>query len=323
MDAVVVMPQGACVTQNPNFTVIIPAYNSERTVVRAVESALTQSYAACEVILVDDASTDGTAEALSNFRDRIVYIRCSRNGGVAAARNLGAANARGDWLAFLDADDYFYPRRLAAHAEWIAQDPTLVMLTGDYEYRDADGGLLGTSLQNHAAGRAISKRFDPAGRAILPDSELEEFVADHFGDTHTLSVTREKFLSVGGYPVGFKVCEDVHLLTRLVASSRRVAVTRELLGVYVVHEASATRRNPVQAQYENVRTLVDLMQRTRDSSSLVRRGVARRLRAARLNLAYALLRTGQRRAALRAVAESFRERPSIATVRDLLSVIKG
>ena len=88
--------------------------------------------------------------------------------------------------------------------------------------------------------------------------DIEAFVADHFGDTHTLSLPRAVFVELGGYPAGFSVCEDVHLLVRLVARSRRIGVVCAMLGVYVIHGGSATRRDPVAAQRENVRTLLDL-----------------------------------------------------------------
>ena len=66
------------------------------------------------------------------------------------------------------------------------------------------------------------------------------------------------FIELGGYPAGFSVCEDVHFLVRLVARSRRIGVVCAPLGVYVIHGSSATRRDPVAAQRENVRTLLDL-----------------------------------------------------------------
>ena len=105
-------------------------------------------------------------------------------------------------------------------------------------------------------------------------AEIAAFVADHFGDTHTLSVPRARFIELGGYPTGYKVCEDVHFLTRLVAKSRRIGVVCQSLGVYVIHGGSATRRDPVAAQRENVRTLTDLSRLAENFPSPVRQGVA-------------------------------------------------
>lgn len=307
----------------PRFSVIIPAYRSAATLARALDSVLAQTAPAFEIIVVDDASPDDTAGVVARYGDRVRYLRRERNAGVSAARNYGAAEARGDWLAFLDADDWYYPNRLAAHADWLREDPTLDFLTGDYEYRDPDGKLLGTSLAQHEAGRRVLARANGAERVVMEAGDFESFVADHFGDTHTLSVPRATFLALGGYPLGFKVCEDVHFLTRLVARSRRVGVACSLLAAYLIHGASATRRDPVQAQRENVRTLCDLRRLTGGFPPAVRRGVRTRMRLGRLNLGYALCRQGSRGDALRAVLPSLIEAPGMASLRDVLSIARG
>src|SRR4029077_19115317 len=99
------------------------------------------------------------------------------------------------------------------HADWIETDSTLAFLTGDYEYRDAAGILLGTSLVQHDAGRMMIAKAARGARVVMDrPEEIEAYVADHFGDTHTLSVPRAAFVELGGYPVGFRVCEDVHFL---------------------------------------------------------------------------------------------------------------
>jgi hypothetical protein len=307
----------------PRFSVIIPAFNSAATLARAVESALAQTWPAHEVILVDDASTDGTHAIAANFGDRIRYLRRDVNAGVSAARNHGAEQATGDWLAFLDADDWYFPGRIAMHAEWIREDPGLDFLTGDYEYRDDRGQLLGTSMAKHPAGRALLQKARGAERVIMEGAEFESFVAEHFGDTHTLSVPRSAFLEVGGYPLGFKVCEDVHLLTRIVARSRRAGVVCRPMAVYLIHGNSVCRRDPLLAQQENVRTLEHLRTIAHAFPQPVRRGVDALMRTARLNLGYALARSGQRGAAMRAVFPSLVERPSWGSLRNVLSMLAG
>lgn len=307
----------------PRFSVIIPAWNSAGTLARAIDSVLEQTEPAYEIVVVDDASPDDVAGVAARYGERVRYLRRERNAGVSAARNFGAEQARGDWLAFLDADDWYYPTRLAAHAAWLREDPTLDFLTGDYEYRDADGRLLGTSLDRHEAGRRLLARAAGAERIVMDASDFESFVADHFGDTHTLSVPRASFRELGGYPLGFKVCEDVHLLTRLVACSRRVGVVCRPLAVYLIHGGSATRRDPVQAQRENVRTLRDLRRLAQAFPDPVRRGVMTRIRHGRLNLGYALCRQGTRGAALCAVLPSLIENPGLASLRDVVRIVRG
>lgn len=306
----------------PKFSVIIPAYNAAATLARALDSVLAQTWPAHEIIVVDDGSTDASATVATGYGDKIRYLR-QHNAGVSAARNHGVQVASGDWLAFLDADDWYYPDRLKWHAEWIARDPMLDFLTGDYEYRDASGELLGRSMQGKASGRAMLDQAAGRREVVMEGAAFEAFVADHFGDTHTLSLPRATFLELGGYPLGFKVCEDVHLLTRLVARSRRAGVICEPMAVYLIHSASATRADPVRAQFENVRTLIALGKSANSLPSAVRRGYATRLRLARLNLGYALAKSGRRMEAVRAVLPSLIESPSIASVRNVLSMIKG
>jgi glycosyltransferase involved in cell wall biosynthesis len=305
------------------FSVIIPAYNGAATLARAIASVRTQTLPPHEIIVVDDGSTDATSDVARSF-GAVVRLIAQANRGVAAARNTGASAATGDWLAFLDADDWYAPDRLRWHADWIDQDSSLDFLTGDYEYRDDSGHLLGTSLVQHASGRAMLARAGATVRVVMEASdEIQEFVADHFGDTHTLSVPRTTFLELGGYPLGYKVCEDVHLLVRLVSRSHRIGVACACLGTYVIHGRSATRKDPVAAQRENVRTLLDLKRQISGASPYVRRGVEKRLRRARYNLGCALGRTSGRVAAIGAVLPSLAESPGWASARSVLSMLRG
>lgn len=308
---------------NPRFSVIIPAFNAAATLARAVESVRAQSWPAHEIIVVDDGSTDATAEVARQYGDAVQLVQ-QPNSGVSVARNAGAAAATCEWLAFLDADDWYESDRIKLHAEWIAEDAKLDFLTGDYEYRDDAGTLLGTSMAQHESGRMLLAKAAGATRVVLDKpAEIAAFVADHFGDTHTLSAPRVKFLQLGGYPTGFKVCEDVHFLTRLVAQSRRVGVICQSLGVYVIHGGSATRRHPIAAQRENVRTLIDLARLAENFPFPVRQGVAARLQSARYNLGCALSKSGQRVAAVNAVLPSLAESPGWKSLRNVLSMLKG
>ncbi|MEO6423460.1 MAG: glycosyltransferase family A protein, partial [Candidatus Nitrotoga sp.] len=173
----------------PRFSVIIPAYNARDTLARALDSVLAQSWPAFEIIVIDDGSIDATAEVAASYGDKIRYLR-QDNAGVSAARNHGARIASGDWLVFLDADDWYYPDRLKWHGEWIARDVNLDFLTGDYEYRDTSGVLLGCSMESKASGRAMLTKAADSREVVMQEAEFEAFIADHFGDTHTLSLPR-------------------------------------------------------------------------------------------------------------------------------------
>ena len=92
----------------PTYTAIITAYNAAAFIHHAIESVMAQTVSALEIIVVDDGSADHTAEAVRKFP--VQYIR-RQNGGPAAARNTGASHANGEWLAFLDHDDTWYPEK--------------------------------------------------------------------------------------------------------------------------------------------------------------------------------------------------------------------
>jgi GT2 family glycosyltransferase len=306
----------------PTISVIIAVYNGAATIRRAIGSVLAQSYAACELIVVDDGSTDETAAVVEQFGDRVVLLR-QENAGVSAARNAGAAAARGDWLAFLDADDWYYPDRLRWHAEWIARDPALDFLTGDYDYRRSDGGLISHSMEITEAGRALLRKTQGTREVIMETQELEAFIADHFGDTHTLTVPRRTFVELGGYPAGHAVCEDVNLLIRLCARSARIGVICEPMAAYAIHAHSATRSDPLRSQRLTVEALLPLRAALANAPPFARSGYRKRLCRARLDLAYALLRRGERSRAVAAVATSLVESPGWTSVRNVASIFKG
>lgn len=306
----------------PTFSVVIPVFNGAATIGRAIESVLRQTYAASELVVVDDGSTDETARVVSGFGRGVVYL-CQANAGVSAARNNGARRATGEWLAFLDADDWYYPDRLRWHAEWIRRDPGLDFLTGDFDYRRPDGGLISRSMEITEAGARVLKRANGAREALMGEEDMESFVGNHFGDTHTLSVPRCTFMRLGGYPLGVAVCEDVNFLIRLCAVSNRVGVVCEPLGVYSIRPDSATRADPLRSQRLTVQALLPLKKGLASAPLAVRKGYQARLRRARLNLAYVLLKQGRRIQAMGAILASCIENPGIRALRDLASVTLG
>lgn len=305
------------------FSVIIPAFNAAASLRRAIDSVLGQTFRSFEVIVVDDGSSDHTSDVARSYGNA-VRLLTQDNQGVAVARNHGAASATGDWLTFLDADDWYYATRLHAHGELIRQYPGLELFTADYDYINESGAFLGASMEQHPSGRsARAKAAGEASTVLDSASELESFVADHFGDTHTLTVRAKLFNAVGGYPSGFKVCEDVHLLIRLVAKAKRIGVSCQSLAAYFIHGESATRRDKLTAQLENIRTLKDLKSFEHSFSSPINKGLQKRMRHARLDLASAYLRNGRRIQAVRAVAPSLIESPGVSSMRDILSVVRG
>ncbi len=113
---------------NPFVSVIIPVYNGEKYVVQALESVFSQDYLPFEVILVDDGSTDTTAQIIGKY-DKVQYIYQS-NQGVASARNKGVASSHGEIIAFLDSDDFWPLNRLAVSVRYFQQHPEVGYVLG-------------------------------------------------------------------------------------------------------------------------------------------------------------------------------------------------
>jgi len=125
----------------PKVSVVIPTYNAARYIAEAIESVLAQSYHDYEIIVVDDGSTDNTKEVLRPYMDRIRYFY-KENGGVSSARNRGIQEARGEYIAFLDADDLWLPEKLKLQIEIMEQHPDFAMIHTDIKVIDVNGTLL-------------------------------------------------------------------------------------------------------------------------------------------------------------------------------------
>jgi glycosyltransferase involved in cell wall biosynthesis len=117
---------------NPLISVVIPTYNHANFLGRALHSVLSQTYPHYEVLVVDNNSQDHTYEVINSFRDaRIRTIKIENNGVIAASRNLGISEARGEWIAFLDSDDYWYPEKLKKMLSLVQFDGEADVLSHD------------------------------------------------------------------------------------------------------------------------------------------------------------------------------------------------
>lgn len=106
----------------PRFSIVIPTYNRERLLARAIDSCLRQTYTDFEVIVSDDGSTDGSRALVERYADpRVRFLRCDRNRGIGPARNAGVDAASGEWIVFLDSDDELLPDALATMNRCAAQ----------------------------------------------------------------------------------------------------------------------------------------------------------------------------------------------------------
>lgn len=131
------------------FSVIIPVYNGSAFIAKAIGSCLKQTLQPVEVIVIDDASDDGTAEIVQAIDSSlIVYHRNASNLGPSASRNIGIAMAGGDWICFLDADDIFHPQKLEVIAYFIKQNKDIRALGHGFRHGADMAWDLGTEWRS-------------------------------------------------------------------------------------------------------------------------------------------------------------------------------
>jgi glycosyltransferase involved in cell wall biosynthesis len=194
----------------PLVSVVIPAYNAGRYVEEAVDSVLAQTYPAVEILVVDDGSTDDTRERLDPYGDKIRYIR-QDNAGPSAARNNGIRAARGRYVAFLDADDLFHPRRIELQVPVAEADPAVGLV--------ASGQVEGDEV-----------RWEPIPTDPIPVDHvrLEDLVLRSRFGTCGVLVRAECFAAVGVFDESLGSAEDLDMWMRIAGQYRVVRLRAPL-----------------------------------------------------------------------------------------------
>ena len=192
-------------------SVIIPVYNCERFLAEAIESALAQTYRPIEVIVVDDGSTDRSADIARSYEE--VHYIYQANQGPAVARNTGLAAAQGEFIAFLDHDDVWLPNKLAVQVEHLIEHP--------------DGGLNVCRIENF---------LDP-GVSLPPGGGDVPLMKEQI-NLGTMVVRRDVFSQVGDFDPGYSVADDLDWVTRAKDLGARMTILPDVLMRRRVHEAN-------------------------------------------------------------------------------------
>ncbi|MCK1622039.1 glycosyltransferase [Bradyrhizobium sp. 147] len=212
------------VNPGASVSVVIPAKNASAYIGETIASALAQRDVA-EIIVVDDGSTDDTIAIVRAMRDPRLRMIQNDSAGVSAARNLGARQAVGDWLLFLDADDRLRSDGVAALLAAARAAPRAVLVYGDYNTIDSEG-------------RQIGRRDLLKGRRKPTGDVLTRLAAGNFIVNGGIVLTRaEAFRAVGGFDVSLRYCEDWHCWCRLAAIGEFEFAPKLLLD-YRLHTAN-------------------------------------------------------------------------------------
>lgn len=193
-------------TDRPLVSVVIPAYNSALYITRTVESALTQTYTPLEVVIVDDGSSDNTVEVIANAFGHDHRVRCIRqaNAGPSAARNRAIYEARGEFVHFLDADDFLLPTKIEKSYALFCQQPEIAVVYGHGIPVMADGVTIIPQEQPPL----------PSGW-VFCDWLIGRMSGGTYGVTPTFMVRRDALLTVGGFNETQRAAEDWDLWLRL------------------------------------------------------------------------------------------------------------
>lgn len=129
---------------NPKVTVLVPAYNAEKYIGKAIDSVLAQTFTDFELLVINDGSTDQTENILRSYADDRIRLINQTNQGIAAALNLGLLNARAELIARFDADDICMPERLELQYRFLEAHPEYIIVGSDADYIDRDGSFVFT-----------------------------------------------------------------------------------------------------------------------------------------------------------------------------------
>jgi glycosyltransferase involved in cell wall biosynthesis len=243
------------------ITVVIPTYNRAALLTRAVESARAQTVAPFEILVVDDGSTDDTARIVAAWGAPIRYI-ATANGGVARARNVGIAQAKGDWIAFLDSDDEWEPGKLAAQcaaldaapdARWCITGCTLV--DGDGRPTPGRQGYEAVFPVFSETRDTAERYFARALRPLRPDVYAGDLYETLFRGNVVLPsstmVHREVFERCGAFDPAFRYAEETEFFHRVAAAFPVVVLLSPLVRYRVAQSGSLTSSSNTQKLIAN------------------------------------------------------------------------
>lgn len=207
-----------------SVSVVIAAYNAEATIERAIESVLHQTLPADEILVVDDGSTDRTAEKVQRYGPPVRYLR-EENAGPATARNRGIQAARGHWIAFLDADDEWLPMKLQKQVEHLKRTAPLVWTFTNYWIVEWKSGTVERAFDDHQTSARLN------GREFFEDY-LEFYAQVGHALTSTMMVQRSVLAEAGFFPEGARWGEDTDLFLRIAYRWPKIGYLPDLLVRY-------------------------------------------------------------------------------------------
>lgn len=224
------------------ITVVIPLYNKENTIAKALNSVLAQTYQDFEVVLVDDGSTDNGAAIVEQYTDPRIRLLRQSNAGVSAARNRGIVEAKGEYVAFLDADDEWFPEFLDEIVELQQEYPACRAQATSYvnHYQGVDNAIRLKKIPFKGERGVLTNYFEVASCSHPPVCSI------------CVCIERQLLLEVKGFPVGVKSGEDLLVWAHIVLCTN-FAYSRKPLARYHMTELSL---NNIPARFPDAEDVV-------------------------------------------------------------------
>jgi glycosyltransferase involved in cell wall biosynthesis len=215
--------------ESPLVSILIPCHNGGPWIRESIESALTQTYANKEVIVVDDGSTDDSRSVIKSFGDRVIFQGVQQSGG-NSARNRLTQMARGEWLQYLDADDYLLPGKIASQmATATSCEPNVDVIYSPVIIRDT-----------------VNARPDSVPKIHDDEDESVTFIRWGPLNTNGLLLRRKAVEDVGAWKEGQNCCQEHELLLRLFIAGHRFALHNSAETVYRLHSSqTVSRKDPL------------------------------------------------------------------------------
>jgi glycosyltransferase involved in cell wall biosynthesis len=218
----------------PLVSVILPVYNQEKYLKETIESILTQSFRDFELIILDDGSTDNSAQIISEFevKDSRIQAYFETNAGKGMATNNLVAKAKGEWCAFLDADDVMLPDRLERQLDFHKSNEGVDASSCNCYNINEEGNMFGT------------QRYP--GLTTIAEFKLATARGQFITCSYTgLMVSKKVFIEVGGLKKNFEPCEDFEFFNRLADRGFILLIIPEVLMKYRFHTDAITVRKPI------------------------------------------------------------------------------
>lgn len=204
------------------ISVIIPVYNGEKFIARAIDSVLKQTLPVDEIIVINDGSKDGTEKILEQYAGKIIY-KTIPNGGVSNARNVGIEISCGQWVAFLDADDVWYPQKLATQFALLNRYPSVGFCCCNFRAYNSNMDQVSDHFSSYP--KHVRSKLDGPLKDPLTFLIEENFV----GTASNVVVNRDVLRKSGKFDTSYRLSEDYDLWLRCALGTEFLFMSQVLL----------------------------------------------------------------------------------------------